>query len=127
MKYPTINGWTKQRIIDHIKTNFKGKSVSKKANGEQCMYRGPNGKKCGVGLFIPDDKYHPDLDNAQASGGTSAYHVLTRHVEIQQHMPLNIDEMGKFQRIHDGSVSDEGCLSNMLNWIERNVQDSTCT
>lgn len=27
------------------------------APGTYCMYRGPNGLKCAIGVFIPDDEY----------------------------------------------------------------------
>lgn len=31
-----------------------------------CLYRGPEGRKCAVGILIPDDRYDPLLDSAGA-------------------------------------------------------------
>lgn len=27
-----------------------------------CLYRGPNGLMCGIGPFIPDEKYTPEME-----------------------------------------------------------------
>lgn len=29
---------------------------------QTCVYRGPNGYKCAIGFAIPDEVYHPDMD-----------------------------------------------------------------
>lgn len=31
-------------------------------NTAQCMYRAPNGEKCLIGSFIPDNKYTPEME-----------------------------------------------------------------
>jgi hypothetical protein len=31
-----------------------------------CLYRGPDGTKCAIGHLIPDDAYHPDMENLRA-------------------------------------------------------------
>lgn len=33
----------------------------------RCLYRGPNGRKCGVGHLIPDERYNPDIELAWAN------------------------------------------------------------
>lgn len=32
-----------------------------------CMYRGPRGLKCAIGILIPDDKYSVSLENEVAT------------------------------------------------------------
>ncbi len=61
MPYTPINRWTRQKMIDHVKSNFKGKSIGMDG---VCLYRGPDGKKCAVGLFIPDSEYDPEMERA---------------------------------------------------------------
>lgn len=29
----------------------------------ECMYRAPDGRRCAIGVFIPDDVYTPDMEN----------------------------------------------------------------
>lgn len=114
MKYQTKNGWTKESMIAHIKAEFKGKSVSD-TNTEECLYRGPNGVKCAVGMFIPDDRYSPDMENKSAEG------LLERHDYVTQFLPLNLRRMDDLQCVHDRSHPDN-TLKDMLQWIEDNVE-----
>lgn len=32
-----------------------------------CLYRGPNGTKCAIGLIIPDEEYDPEFENERAN------------------------------------------------------------
>lgn len=115
--YKTINGWTKQGMIDHIDANFKGKSyterpIEKGIDTIQCAYRGKNGAKCAVGLFIPDDKYSEDFE------GESIYQIGEG---LFQYMPLSIEGMAKLQREHDGSDEND-TLGAMIHWINTHVE-----
>lgn len=112
--FECINGWTKEKMIEHIKKEFKGKSY--KINQMNCMYRGPDGKKCAVGMFIPDDAYNPNMEGKKA-------------IFIEQYCPYNINsvmplylyQMAQLQIVHDHS-NELNTLKDMLNWIERNVR-----
>lgn len=109
--YKTINGWTKQSMIAHIKKEFKGKSVN---DGESfCMYRGPGDRKCAVGMFIPDDKYLQNMEGCS--------YISKELDSVRQYMPLDRQGMSRLQDIHDGSRSSR-TLQDMLEWIEKNVE-----
>ena len=41
--------------------------VDSSGHGVQCLYRGPNGRKCAVGLIIPDKDYNPSIEGTTAS------------------------------------------------------------
>lgn len=116
MKYKTQNSWTKESMIAHIKAEFKGKST--KFNSDvRCMYRGENGAKCAVGMFIPDDNYqlYMDRDVGPASELFKAAPALIKM------MPLKHYDMQVFQGIHDNSHPDS-TLQDMLTWVENNVE-----
>lgn len=118
MKIKPINGWTKQTMIDHIKTNFKGKSVENGPVGGEitvCMYRGHDGKKCAAGFFIQDKDYDICFENSTIDK------LMEDHSYISNTMPLDRDFMKEFQTIHDSSHEND-TLTDMLNWIEENVQ-----
>lgn len=61
---------TQQQIFDHVWDHFivKGnpRSVDEE-DSQSCMYRGPNGRRCAAGLFIPDDKYDEDFEGRAIS------------------------------------------------------------
>lgn len=114
--YKPINGWTKQSMIQHIKKEFKGKSIN--APDGYCLYRGPEGKKCAVGMFIPDEKYRPEMDGSDLDNG---YTVFQIHNICPNNMPLEGFGLQSLQAVHDRSNPSE-TLQDMLEWIEKNVE-----
>lgn len=118
MKYKTQNGWTKASMIAHIKAEFKGRSTINDGY-ESCRYRGPNGKKCAVGMFIPDEFYSPKIEGYLYSGEDSDKTVCDFIPELLMLMPL--ENMSDLQQVHDGSHSDT-TLQDMLTWVENNVE-----
>lgn len=112
MKYQCINGWTKEKMIEHVKKEFKGKSINSNGN---CVYRGPNGTKCAVGMFIPDNKYDEHMDD---SGSNGSFSVIKRY-NLKDFMPLKL--MGNFQACHDESEPKD-TLNDLINFIETNVE-----
>jgi hypothetical protein len=112
--FKCVNGWSKQTMVSHIQKEFKGYSIIiEKDNHPTCAYRGPEGKKCAVGLFIPDNKYKPEMDD-----GMSLKAVFN---ECLATMPLNYEGLALLQTVHDRSDGDE-TLEKILNWIEINVE-----
>lgn len=50
------------KIINHL-DNQKKKSIEENL----CMYRGPNGLKCAIGVLIDDKHYYDDLETLPAT------------------------------------------------------------
>ena len=114
MSFKPINSWTKQSIVEHIKKNFKGKSIG--PDGVNCIYRRFDKecvRKCAIGLFIPDESYTLDMEGKRAS-------QVIRDYRLESYMPLNKDGMCKLQYAHDQSHASS-TLDDMIEWIERNV------
>lgn len=105
-----INGWTKERIIEQIKTNMLDHKSS--LNG-MCRYRTPDGNKCAVGCFIPDEVY---LNQWEACGVRSVWPY------IESNMPLDLDSMIELQYIHDSYREGGDPRPKLVAWIERNVE-----
>lgn len=63
-----------QRALDKAWDWFVVQEKPKSQRGHSCMYRGPKGCRCAVGLLIPDNEYNPGLEGATA-------------VEMKQHCP----------------------------------------
>ena len=65
-----------------------------------CLYRGPHGRKCGVGMVITDDEYSPDMEKSgvmalKGSGLLPAR--LSKHIKL----------LVALQQVHDAyPVSD---------------------
>lgn len=53
---------TKQEIFDTVAVHMLAQG-KKSENEDGCLYRGPNGTKCAVGVLIKDEIYRPILEN----------------------------------------------------------------
>ncbi len=120
MKYKPINGWTKQGIVDHITKEFKGKSISLDYTNDDetvlCLYRNPEGKKCVVGMFIPDNQYNPIMERENVVS------IINSFPHIMNFLPLHKEAMRDLQSIHDAE-NDPVILTKMIDYINVNVQD----
>lgn len=109
----TINGWTKESIINHLKANFKGKSVDSTGF---CSYRGSLGTKCAIGMFIPDSMYVSEMDE----GNNGYRRTDTEYPRLRDVVPLEVSAMAALQGIHDGS-DPTNTLNAMINWVNNTV------
>ena len=123
--YKTINGWTKkkmsqaimERMLDHRSVGHALEHTPAK-----CRYRAPDGNRCAVGVFIPDELYTPDMDTR-----------LTSHIQpfpwnggpIGALMPLTIHGLLELQHVHDDYTGpDPDPRPALLAWINENVEDA---
>jgi len=78
-------------VVKHLETQ---KQRSSKGNG--CLYRGPNGTKCAVGILIPD--------NVKLTLGQNGTDVRGLRQEIKLSFSLSNLELENLQHIHDGEA-----------------------
>ena len=107
---------TKQEVIDTINRDFKGKCISEYYN---CRYLNDEGKKCAIGLFIPDGH----------KGQWYTSHVknlLKFYPDLQEYMPFdNIELNTKFQDLHDSLDHNLGVQKQkdiLINFVEKNCK-----
>ncbi len=68
---------TKREYLDLLlKSADDGTFPSTSGSFDACLYRGPNGKKCAIGILIPDDKYDPEFENASTSSVIAAAGIV---------------------------------------------------
>jgi hypothetical protein len=116
--YQAINGFTKQTIKHKIQTEFTDKSMN---DVGVCVYRGVDGRKCIVGIFIPDDMYVKEMD---ANVDTSVAGILKKYPELTTFMPLDLEALKDLQHEHDEGDSGDGTLKeHLLDWVEHNVEN----
>lgn len=114
--FKVINGWTKEKMIEHVKNNFKGKSFKDDDRYSVCVYRGMNSKKCAAGMFIQDEDYLNIME------GTNIGALMVRYTKIERSMPLTYEAMNMFQESHDSSLENE-TLNCMINFINNQVEN----
>lgn len=112
--FKTANGWTKAKIKKHVIANFKGQSVIDKV----CQYRGEDGAKCAIGMFMPDSEYEETFE------GKGVSLLLKDNPHLEKFMPLKGDGLNHFQDAHDVTTADS-CLDQILDFIDEKVEDAT--
>ena len=69
---PNVATASLQEIFDFVVSNLlkqNAKSVSEE-HPDECLYRGPNGKKCAAGFLISDSRYSKSLE------GQNIYYII---------------------------------------------------
>jgi hypothetical protein len=87
-------------IYRHFVINKNPPSYDKET--QRCMYRSPNGGKCAVGLFIPDNEYKPEMDS-------DFWGINVRRLNVRFKLLIsdaNEDFLKKMQDIHDFKSND---------------------
>ena len=109
-----INGWTKEKVIEHINKEYKGFSFDTEI--DYCMYRADFDKKCVVGCFIPDDVYSVEMERKCANYLISSFHLM-------KYMPFSSDIMQRWQNVHDNfleqDISFEQQKIEILNFLDK--------
>jgi len=68
---------------------------------DRCWFRAPNGCKCAVGFIIPDDIYHPEMENYHPSS------LKKRYPELEAYWrDVDDDLLSELQDIHDFYTPD---------------------
>ena len=86
-----LNGWIDSTIKKTIDKNFTGRGFNKHG---VCEYLTKDGKKCAVGIFIPDGH------KAQTMEG-SVRDLLHKFKDLLDIMPLNSNSLFLLQKYHD--------------------------
>lgn len=68
-------------------------------NINRCLYRGPNGTKCFIGVLIPDELYSPELELSPLPLWSIQKPELKQVVDITNYDIL--DFLYALRRIHD--------------------------
>jgi hypothetical protein len=83
------------KTLDHL---HKQGHRSEDAFG-RCMYRGPNGDKCAMGIHITDEEYLPGMEGRSISGVLRKFQ--DRFQDADQRFRSRIKLASSLQHLHD--------------------------
>jgi len=116
---------TNQEVFDavarHLLTQGEVSRVEHGGNCEyRCLYRGPRGLKCAIGVLIPDERYEPRLE-----GLSSTSREILDACGLGVEHAILVDQL---QRMHDvgNPVSWAGDLREIANWFKLNSTIVDC-
>ena len=95
---------TNQEIFDTAVTHLRKQNRKSIDETKNCLYRGPDGTKCAVGCFIPDDKYSSRMEGESIDTLGKEYLFIRNLFSAEQICMLLSD----IQTIHD--------LSSVVDW-----------
>lgn len=90
---------TRQETFDIVTKHLLTQNAVSEDEGGTCMYRGPNGLKCAVGVLIPDELHCPSMEGEPADGWMVA--------DILRPLGHDVELCADLQRIHDIGYTDD--------------------
>ena len=117
-KMSFLNGWTREAFMYRVKQKNPNKRVSNHSTFDECLYRDSHGACCLVGAFIPDSKYHSDME------GKTACEVIN-NFNLHDDMPLSISKMTELQYIHDELGDYEDLYQKVENYLDNYIVQKT--
>jgi hypothetical protein len=87
---------TNQEVYDTVKAHLikqNAKSRHEVIGEGTCLYRDFEGRKCAAGIFIPYDKYTPEMEGKRVT-------VLVQE-KLFNFDGIDLDLLSSLQRVHD--------------------------
>ena len=84
------------KVATHLFTQGKRAMLDPTCDSGQCVYRGPNGSKCAVGVLIPDKLYRKGMEMRTINGLLDDEEVV-----LPAWMAENRELLWSLQCVHD--------------------------
>ena len=81
-------------VVTHLRKQGKKSVGADELGNNMCLYRGPGGLNCAVGILIPDDQYYSYMESRGVSDLCNDYEMKASNK--QQRL------MAYLQEVHDG-------------------------
>lgn len=90
-----VNGWTKEKVREQVRKYNNGTRAltQDKLDDLVCTYQAPDGNRCFVGAFFPDDS------PALKTNGPG--YLIAAEYGLNSCLPLTSDALVAFQHSHD--------------------------
>ena len=99
-----------QEIFDKVVTELFGQGYRSVNSMNMCMYRGPDGAKCAVGFFIPDNEYSEKMEDMTVDQLSKLLHGGP----TKDFLVKNERFLDKLQSIHDSRRNEDSEFVNKL-------------
>jgi len=103
-----------------VKTSAEGQFPAGVPDTRLCFYRMDNGRRCPVGLILPDELYRPEFD---MKGGNTAEQIAQRVGHDWLPNGTNVNDLNKIQSIHD-SLTEWGW--DHAQWVKSLTTEVRC-
>jgi hypothetical protein len=93
---------TEQEIFDQSTLGLIAQGGPSKAkDSPRCLYRGPGGRKCAVGILITDEEYKPEMD-----GDASSVQCLVDNGLLPERLKPHVHLLCVLQDAHDNTLTN---------------------
>jgi hypothetical protein len=105
----SVSDYSPQAVFDatvrHLAEQGRPSLRRKNADEFTCLYRGPRGAKCAVGLWILDEKYTPLMEGSPLTGSVSSRVVQEGLPEAMRGTKM-LNLLDALQQAHDFGATD---------------------
>ncbi len=88
-------------VYKHLLTQGERSMSIDEEGEEQCLYRGPNGLKCAIGVLIDDEYYLPNLEGESPFEGGVRRALELSGCSGEVVSDSGISTLSRLQRLHD--------------------------
>lgn len=88
------------KVVTHLLTQKVRSETADSQAGSMCLYRGPDGAKCAVGVLIADEHYTPSLESRLVTSWPVSKALVASGV-ISAHSPRTQMLLAACQNVHD--------------------------
>lgn len=108
----TITKEKQQELFDQVVAGLalQGFQTATDVNG--CLYRAPNGRKCGIGQLIKDEDYDPVMERNGVYQSV-VYRILEKSTGIEPTRE-NLNWFGDLQGCHDNACFERSMEQNLV-------------
>jgi hypothetical protein len=109
---------TRQEILDKVVEHFRAQGGPAVTKRHTCAYRAEDGKKCAVGVLIPDSFYTPAMEGRTAQTLARIFPDALRAAGVDPER--DSDFLTSLQMVHDNAaITYYLCGNFMSTFMER--------
>jgi hypothetical protein len=107
-----------ETVWNHFVVGGAPRSYDETRTNGTCLYRGPNGSKCAVGVLLTDNEYSLDMDGS--IGGDTDVGSLARRGALPGRLMGHIPLLAALQAHHDDAMSDFDLRARLATFAANN-------
>jgi hypothetical protein len=87
------------------------------ANSAECLYRGPDGMKCAVGVLMTDEAYKPEMEHTGVSSVIRNYEKV--RALFSEEVLNDVNFFSDLQGCHDDGTTPQAMQDNLKGFAKK--------
>ena len=109
-----------QQVFDKVLDGLRKQGCISVDEGGECMYRGVNGTKCGIGMLIADEHYHEGLEENSVFEPRVVEALSLSGIDIDSDLLVSIQN--SLHDTYSSELQKEGNIKEYPAWLEHQAK-----